>query len=156
MYAKNFWYVSFSTDPRSIHYLWHEVNHKIAERTTNSTTFHLIIVIERISPNGGGGGGPGVGLNGVPLKDCFRLSERCWQWQKNFDWVLGALSNLMASSLCSRSVARCTKRSAVSHMISLMGSLGSTLNKCCRIKRNGISWGVSATYNSKKYGYSTI
>lgn len=30
-------------------------------------------------PKGGGGGGPGVGLSGVPLKDCFLLSERCWQ-----------------------------------------------------------------------------
>lgn len=100
-------------------------------------------------PKGGGGGGPGVGLSGVPLKDCFLLSERCWQWQKNFDWPLGALNNLMASSLCSRSVARCIKRSAVSHIISLIGSLGSILSRCCRIRRNGTSWGVSATYENK-------
>lgn len=60
--------------------------------------------------------------------------------------TLGARSNLAASSLDSSSVARCTSVSAVSHTISLTGSFGSMRSRCCRTLRNGISWGVSATW----------
>lgn len=97
---------------------------------------------------GGGGGGPGCGLSGIELKDCFLLgldSERCWQWQKNLDWALGARNNLAASSRFSSNVARCTKRSAVSQIISLIASFESIRSKCWRMLKNGISWGVSAT-----------
>ena len=63
-------------------------------------------------------------------------SDLCW---------LGARNNLAESSLLSINVARCTRVSAVSHMISLTGSFGSILSKCCRMDRKGISCGVSCT-----------
>jgi len=58
---------------------------------------------------------------------------------------LGARSSRSQSDFDSISVARWTKVSAVSQMMSLTGSFGSILNKCWRMERKGISWGVSCT-----------
>lgn len=118
---------------------------------------------------GGGHGGQGGGLdtgNGEPsallavhdvlfnptvmpplFKLCFLLVPNGWQQSLFCD---GDLNSRVASSRLSNSVARCTKVSAVSHTISLTASFGSILSKCCRIDRNGISWGVSATWKQKK------
>lgn len=109
---------------------------------------HCLLFLPRV----GGGGGPGGGLSGIAFSDCFLFildSDLCWQWQNNLDWTLGALSSLAASSRFSRSVARWTSRSAVSHIISLTASLGSILSKCCSMLKNGISCGVSATCSTK-------
>jgi len=62
--------------------------------------------------------------------------DLCW---------LGARNNLWESSLLSIKVARCTSVSAVSHIMSLTGSFGSILSRCCRIDKKGISCGVSCT-----------
>jgi len=62
--------------------------------------------------------------------------DLCW---------LGARSSFALSALLSMRVARCTRVSAVSQMMSLTGSLGSILSRCCRMERKGISWGVSCT-----------
>lgn len=97
---------------------------------------------------GGGGGADGTGGGGggagemvvvvVVLRLCLRLphSGCLWDCERR---------SLTASSCVSNSEARCTSRSAVSHIISLTASRGSIRNKCCRILRNGISCGVSAT-----------
>lgn len=65
---------------------------------------------------------------------------------KKSTWRDGDRSNLDASCLLSKRVARWTRVSAVSQMMSLIASLGSILSRCCRILRNGISWGVSAIW----------
>lgn len=87
-----------------------------------------------------------VGVCGA--SDCFRFGlemspRQCGQ--VNF-WMLGVRNSRVESSRFSSNVARCTNVSAVSQMISLIGSLGSMRSKCCKILRNGISCGVSATY----------
>lgn len=81
-----------------------------------------------------------VGVTGAI--DCFRLGLQCAHW--NF-CTLGVRSKRTESSRFSKSVARCTSFSVVSQMMSLIASFGSMRNKCCRILRNGISCGVSAT-----------
>lgn len=89
---------------------------------------------------GGGGGGSGdSGAPGVPpgVKDCFR-------GHVNFCTLL-ARNNRMESSRFSNNVARCTRVSAVSQITSLIASLESMRNKCCKMLRNGIPCGVSAT-----------
>lgn len=123
---------------------------------------------------GGGGGAAGILLqdtvgsfgatpsttndaNGVAIdwlvgaSDCFRfgleMSPRQWG-QVNF-WMLGVRNKRVESSRFSSNVARCTSVSAVSQMISLIASLGSIRSKCCKILRNGISCGVSATCRKK-------
>lgn len=90
----------------------------------------------------------GVAIDGpVGASDCFRfgleMSPRQWG-QVNF-WMLGVRNRRVESSRFSSNVARCTSVSAVSQMISLIASLGSIRSKCCKILRNGISCGVSAT-----------
>lgn len=84
--------------------------------------------------------------------DCLRLGLVASVRQfghVNF-WMLGALRRRTESSLFSRSVARCTSFSAVSHIISLIVSFGSIRKRCWSIFKNGISWGVSATWKFKK------
>lgn len=87
---------------------------------------------------GAGGGGGGAGEMVVVLRLCLRLPHRGCLWDCE-------RRSLTASSCVSNSEARCTSRSAVSHIMSLTASRGSIRNRCCRILRNGISCGVSAT-----------
>lgn len=90
---------------------------------------------------GGGGGGAGemvVVVVVVVLRLCLRLPHRGCLWDCE-------RRSLTASSCVSNSEARCTSRSAVSHIMSLTASRGSIRNRCCRILKNGISCGVSAT-----------
>lgn len=96
-----------------------------------------------------GNGGVINWLDGVC--DCFRFGlemspRQCGQ--VNF-WMLGVRNSRVESSRFSSNVARCTSVSAVSQMISLIASLGSIRSKCCKILRNGISCGVSATYRTE-------
>lgn len=114
---------------------------------------------------GGGGGAAGILLGGggsfdcdgaIPsttndASDCLRFGlemspRQCGQ--VNF-CMLGVRNKRVESSRFSSSVARCTNVSAVSQIISLMASLGSIRSKCCKILRNGISCGVSATYSTQ-------
>lgn len=95
----------------------------------------------------GGGIGGGIGIPVFGAIDCLRLgldaSPRQWG-HVNF-CTLGARSKRVESSRFSSSVARCTSVSVVSQIMSLMASFGSMRSKCCKILRNGISCGVSAT-----------
>lgn len=115
---------------------------------------------------GGGGGGIGaagivgeadapstndcdgdVGSWTVGARDCFRFGLEMSPRQcghVNF-WMLGVRSSRVESSRFSRSVARWTSVSAVSHMMSLIASFGSMRSRCCRMLRKGYSCGVSAT-----------
>ena len=52
---------------------------------------------------------------------------------------LGARRSLSLSALFSIRVARCTRVSAVSQMMSDTGSFGSILSRCWRMERKGIS-----------------
>ena len=65
-----------------------------------------------------------------PSMDFSLWRDLCW---------LGALSRRSQSDLLSISVALCTNVSAVSHMMSLTGSLGSIRRRCWRMERKGIS-----------------
>lgn len=104
---------------------------------------------------GGGGGEVGCVLDNVrPFivtgpSDCFRfgleMSLRQYE-QVNF-CTLGVRNKRVESSRFSSNVARCTSVSAQSHIISLIASFGSIRSKCWRMLKNGISCGVSATYN---------
>lgn len=108
-------------------------------------------------PNGNGGAAgiaPGWDCGVVSVKDVrlcgndnfrFGLAMSIRQCGHENFCTLGALSSLVESSRFSSSVARWTSVSAVSQMMSLIASFGSMLNKCCKIFRNGISCGVSAT-----------
>lgn len=107
---------------------------------------------------GTGGGGGEVALDNVrPFivtgpSDCFRfgleMSLRQYE-QVNF-CTLGVRNRRVESSRFSSNVARCTSVSAQSHIISLIASFGSIRSKCWRMLRNGISCGVSATYNEQR------
>lgn len=66
-------------------------------------------------------------------------------FSESLDWWLGLMSR-NASLFVSNKVARCTSRSAASHIKSEIGSLWSILSKCCKIERKGISRGVSAIW----------
>lgn len=112
------------------------------------------------SDTGGcGGGGDDIGGGGAFGKrpftvtvtsDGFRfgleISLRQYE-QVNF-CTLGVRSKRVESSRFSNNVARCTSVSAQSHIMSLIASFGSIRSKCWRILKNGISCGVSATYNN--------
>lgn len=107
---------------------------------------------ENVGGGGGGGGDLGEASDGTfpadCASDCLRLglvlSPRQWG-HVNF-CTLGARSKRVESSRFSSNVARCTSVSVVSQMISLIGSFGSIRSKCCKMLRNGISCGVSATW----------
>lgn len=120
-------------------------------------------------PAGGGGGADGTfpgngGAKGIaPGWDCcwvvsvtdgrlcgndnfrFGLEMSILQFGHENFWTLGARKSLLESSRFSKSVARWTNVSAVSQIMSLIASFGSMLSKCCKIFKNGISCGVSAT-----------
>lgn len=105
--------------------------------------------------NGGGGGGGGGGVTDVgevkfdgpndglrPQQHTRKPTSLGWLWPR----TLGVRKRRDASCRFSSKVERCTSVSAVSQMISLTASRGSILSKCWRMLKNGISWGVSATY----------
>lgn len=117
-------------------------------------TFELESMMLR-SPHGSGDGEIGCAAFGkrpftvTGISDCFRLglemSLRQYE-QVNF-CTLGVRNKRVESSRFSSNVARCTSVSAQSHIISLIASFGSIRSKCWRMLKNGISCGVSATYN---------
>lgn len=127
---------------------------------------------------GGGGGGGGAGAPGMDggvgmwfvlllvlfgpgvwgptdgLRVGLVISLRQWG-QANF-CMLGERSKRTEASLSSSSVARCTSVSAVSQMMSLIGSFGSICSRCCSMLRNGISCGVPATCAGNTIGNNLL
>lgn len=89
-----------------------------------------------------------VGVSGAI--DCFRFGLHCVH--VNF-CTLGVRSKRVESSRFSKRVERCTSFSVVSQIMSLIASFGSMRNKCCKILRNGISCGVSATWKDRQISF---
>lgn len=88
------------------------------------------------------GGGNDDFLFGLVISTDTRQIVQCGH--ENF-CTLGDRNSRAESSRFSINVARCTKVSAVSQIISLIASFGSIRKRCCNIFRNGTSCGVSAT-----------
>lgn len=84
---------------------------------------------------------------GFAAIDCLRfgLEISARQCEHVNFCTLGVRSKRVESSRFSSNVARCTSVSAVSQIMSLIASFESIRSKCCRMLKNGISCGVSAT-----------